>query len=201
MTDSTLEIASSMGEVQNKVTLLSDQARTLSNVASRAISFTRKNWVDNQSSGTPITAADLNRIEQAIVDLNNSIDDLRDSVSCKGISVTPNTAILNYQTYTNSSWRMNDVVMIQFSMIFSRPTTLSSSTLTLFNLPSGIAPVNEKQLSRQAIVVGGDTGENVMCRGIIVRTNGVVAFENLASTGTPQAQVICIPGVAFRLNA
>lgn len=96
---------------------------------------------------------------------------------------------------------MNDVVMIQFSMIFSKPTTLSSSTLTLFNLPSGIAPVNEKALSRQAIVVGGDTGENVMCRGIIVRTNGVVAFENLASTGTPQAQVICIPGVAFRLNA
>lgn len=201
MTDSTLEISSSMGEVQNKVTLLSNQARTLSNAANRAISFTRKNWVDTQSSGTPITAADLNRIEQAIVDLNRSIDDLQDSVSCKGISVTPNTNILNYQTYTNSSWRMNDVVMIQFSMIFSRPTTLSSSTLTLFNLPSGIAPVNEKQLSRQAIVVGGDTGENVMCRGIIVKTNGVVAFENLASTGTPQAQVICIPGVAFRLNA
>lgn len=201
MTDSTLEVASSMGEVQNKVTLLSNQARTLSNAASRAISFTKKNWVDTQSSGTPITAADLNRIEQAIVDLNRSIDDLQDSVSCKGITVTPNTNILNYQTYTNSSWRVNDIVMIQFSMIFSRPTTLNSSTLTLFNLPSGLAPVNEKNLSRQVIVVGGDTGETVMCRGLIVRTNGVVAFENLASTGTPQAQVICIPGVAFRLNA
>lgn len=56
-------------------------ASSVSDIASRAISFTKKTWIDNADSGTPITAADMNRLEQAIVDLNTNIQSLQDSVS------------------------------------------------------------------------------------------------------------------------
>ena len=56
-------------------------ASNVSEIATRAISFTKKTWVDNATSGTPITAADMNRLEQAIVDLNTNIQSLQASVS------------------------------------------------------------------------------------------------------------------------
>lgn len=53
-----------------------------------AVSFTKKNWVDGQAGGTPVTAAELNRIETGISSLasqSNSqetdIEELRDFVS------------------------------------------------------------------------------------------------------------------------
>ena len=57
------------------------KAAALSAAASRAIDFTKKTWVDDPTSGTPITAADMNRLEQAIVDLNTTLTSLQDSVS------------------------------------------------------------------------------------------------------------------------
>ena len=59
------------------------KAAALSTVASRAISFTKKNWVDTPTSGTPITVADMNRIEQAIVDLNTTLTSVQNSLSQK----------------------------------------------------------------------------------------------------------------------
>lgn len=69
------------------------KAAALSTAASRAISFTKKTWVDDPTSGTPITAADMNRLEQAIVDLNTSLASLQDSVSHRfeADTVTANT--------------------------------------------------------------------------------------------------------------
>ena len=58
-----------------------ETAKLVSTQASNAISFTRKQWQDNEYSGTAITASDLNRIEQAIEDLNTNIQSLQDSVS------------------------------------------------------------------------------------------------------------------------
>lgn len=57
------------------------QASEISKVATQAISFVKKTWSDTETSGTPITAADLNRIEQAISDLNTNITSLQDSLS------------------------------------------------------------------------------------------------------------------------
>lgn len=57
------------------------KAAALSTAASRAISFTKKTWVDDPTSGTPITAADMNRLEQAIVDLNTTLTSVQDSLS------------------------------------------------------------------------------------------------------------------------
>lgn len=77
------------------------KAAALSTAASRAISFTKKTWVDDPTSGTPITAADMNRLEQAIVDLNTTLTSVQNSLSQTVkyenvvraiISATPNAA-------------------------------------------------------------------------------------------------------------
>lgn len=57
------------------------KAAALSTAASRAINFTKKTWVDDPTSGTPITAADMNRLEQAIVDLNTTLTSVQNSLS------------------------------------------------------------------------------------------------------------------------
>lgn len=66
------------------------KAAALSTAASRAINFTKKTWVDDPTSGTPITAADMNRLEQAIVDLNTTLTSVQNSLSQK-VSIDKNS--------------------------------------------------------------------------------------------------------------
>ena len=44
------------------------------------VSFAKKTWKDGSAGGTPITAAELNRLEQGVADLTNAVNGLRDSV-------------------------------------------------------------------------------------------------------------------------
>ena len=55
-----------------------------------AISFTRKTYTDTASSGSGLVAADMNKIEKAIVDLNTAVTSLQDSVSRKQIRLDNN---------------------------------------------------------------------------------------------------------------
>lgn len=71
-----------------------ETAKLVSTQASNAISFTRKQWQDNEYSGTAVTASDLNRIEQAIENLNANIQSLQDSVSRTTASVTDERFVL-----------------------------------------------------------------------------------------------------------
>lgn len=45
------------------------------------VSFAKKTWKDGSGGGTPVTAAELNRLEQGVADLTNAVNGLRDSVS------------------------------------------------------------------------------------------------------------------------
>lgn len=45
------------------------------------VSFAKKTWKDGNGGGTPITAAELNRLEQGVADLTAAVNALRDSVS------------------------------------------------------------------------------------------------------------------------
>ena len=45
------------------------------------VSFTKKTWADGSSGGTPITASELNRMEQGIKDCADGVNDLGDSIS------------------------------------------------------------------------------------------------------------------------
>lgn len=56
-------------------------ASDVSSSAKTALGFVKKTWIDDPESGTPITAAELNRIEDAISNLDTSVQDLQDSVS------------------------------------------------------------------------------------------------------------------------
>ena len=50
-----------------------------------AISFTKKNYTDTASSGSGLVAADMNKIEKAIVDLNTVVTSLQSSVSAYNV--------------------------------------------------------------------------------------------------------------------
>ena len=50
-------------------------------MAFEKIKFAMKTWKDKVSGGTPITAAELNRIEKGISDTAKGVNDLGDSVS------------------------------------------------------------------------------------------------------------------------
>lgn len=56
------------------------------------VSFARKTWKDGSEGATPITAAELNRLEKGVADLTSTVNALRDSVSqallCTGIGIT-----------------------------------------------------------------------------------------------------------------
>lgn len=45
------------------------------------VSFARKTWKDGSEGATPITAAELNRLEKGVSDLTSTVNALRDSVS------------------------------------------------------------------------------------------------------------------------
>lgn len=45
------------------------------------VSFARKTWKDGSEGATPITAAELNRLEKGVADLTSAVNGLRDSVS------------------------------------------------------------------------------------------------------------------------
>lgn len=77
---------------QTQVNAITTQATQLatyaSNVAEQAsLSFSKKAWSDTATSGTPITATELNRLETAIYNLTTAVNNLQDSVTqgCKRI--------------------------------------------------------------------------------------------------------------------
>lgn len=61
-------------------TVIPELDSTASTLAS-AVSFAKKTWKDGSGGGTPITAAELNRLEQGVADLTSAVNALRDSVS------------------------------------------------------------------------------------------------------------------------
>lgn len=61
-------------------TIIPELEGTVSQLATD-VSFARKTWKDGSSGGTPITAAELNRLEKGVTDLTTAVNVLRDSVS------------------------------------------------------------------------------------------------------------------------
>ena len=51
------------------------------------VSFAKKTWKDGSGGGTPVTAAELNRLEQGVADLTAAVNALRDSVSQRERSI------------------------------------------------------------------------------------------------------------------
>ena len=129
-------------------------------------------------------------------ELEPAIDAAIELLSPTSVSITPNTALLNYNSYTNSSIRFGNVLILQCSIALSKGTNWASSELTLFTLPSGHRPSAERTLQRAALVITAD-GANTYARTIKVRTDGVVRFVNDGTTSNVSR--VMLPGIAVRL--
>lgn len=84
--ENTTSLLSTIADKQVQAAGLATQAATLASevnaVAEQAsLSFSKKTWTDTATSGTPITAAELNRLENAISSLTTAVNNLQDSVS------------------------------------------------------------------------------------------------------------------------
>lgn len=78
-------------------TIIPELEGTVSQLATD-VSFARKTWKDGSSGGTPITAAELNRLEKGVGDLTNAVNGLRDSVG-QPVTVEVGDALINDQGY------------------------------------------------------------------------------------------------------
>lgn len=84
--ENTTSLLSAIEDRQVQAAGLATQAYSLASevnaVAEQAsLSFSKKTWEDTATSGTPITAAELNRLENAISNLTTAVNNLQDSVS------------------------------------------------------------------------------------------------------------------------
>ena len=105
--ENTTSLLSAIEDRQVQAAGLATQAYSLASevnaVAEQAsLSFSQKTWEDNATSGTPITAAELNRLENAISNLTTAVNNLQDSVS-------------HYDT-KNKQWNQNNWSILQIHM-------------------------------------------------------------------------------------
>ena len=105
--ENTTSLLSAIEDRQVQAAGLATQAYSLASevnaVAEQAsLSFSQKTWEDNATSGTPITAAELNRLENAISNLTTAVNNLQDSVT-------------HYDT-KNKQWNQNNWSILQIHM-------------------------------------------------------------------------------------
>ena len=86
-----------------------------------------------------------------------------------------------------------DLPQTECGILFSKATTLSSSTLRLFTLPSDCRPAEDVSRARMALCVC-DGGDTAIARGINVTASGSVQFQN-ASGGTQGINGIFVYGI------
>lgn len=164
------------------------------------VNFTPKTWKDGSSGGTPITAAELNRMEKGIEDCATACNDLGDSISPTRVELSPNTNLANYSAYTDLSYMVAGLVFLQGAIVLSTDTDFTSNELRLFTLPEAARPSKYRTLSRQLFCVCGSTGM-VRMRGIRIDPDGNVNFINSSSgEGTNDVRIFLIPGICFSLT-
>lgn len=78
------------------------------------VSFARKTWKDGSEGATPITAAELNRLEKGVADLTSAVNGLRDSVSqtIKVVGTEKSTFNVNPDGGSSLQWVKNDETYI-----------------------------------------------------------------------------------------
>ena len=121
--------------------------------------------------------------------------DLASAMVPRYVSLTPNESLANYSAYANSSYKLGRLVVLQCGILFSKATTLSSSTLRLFALPSDCRPAEDVSRARMALCVC-DGGDTAIARGINVTASGSVQFQN-ASGGTQGINGIFVYGIGY----
>lgn len=130
------------------------------------------------------------------ISTSDAFDVLYEALNPTSVSLTPNQNLANYNSYTNSSVRFGNLLILQCSIALSTGTNWSASELTLFTLPAGSRPSAERTLQRSCLVITAN-GANVFVRTVKVRTDGVVRFVNDGSTSNVSR--VMLPGVVVRM--
>lgn len=114
--ENTTSLISTIADRQVQAAGLATQAASLASevnaVAEQAsLSFSKKTWTDTATSGTPITAAELNRLENAISSLTTAVNNLQDSVSkwCE-IANTTSTSYIRFDATDLNKYKMMSLV-------------------------------------------------------------------------------------------
>lgn len=102
------------------------------------VSFAKKTWKDGSGGGTPVTAAELNRLEQGVADLTAAVNALRDSVS--QIDLWP--TILEQDKFTITSvkaYQAGKIVFVGLDITCKNPTEQFAPETILRDLPKPVA--------------------------------------------------------------
>ena len=102
------------------------------------VSFAKKTWKDGSGGGTPVTAVELNRLEQGVADLTAAVNALRDSVSQEwwGTSVT-------FRLETAQTFAVVEIGVPNRQMTFPFMVWFSGESPTNTTLPSGCSVAND----------------------------------------------------------
>lgn len=141
--ENTTSLLSTIADRQVQAAGLATQAASLASevnaVAEQAsLSFSKKTWTDTATSGTPITAAELNRLENAISSLTTAVNNLQDSVS--RINVYTGSKVIN----TRESW----------AILFTRQEFMSTFGRTFSNAYDSISVMNGDGKANNITVFG-----------------------------------------------
>lgn len=161
---------------QTQVNAITTQATQLatyaSNVAEQAsLSFSKKTWSDTATSGTPITATELNRLETAIDNLTTAVNNLQDSVS-QGSSMV----IAKKSGYIEFA-RVGRLVTMT---VYNVSVTLNGSWAAqkLCNIPKGYC--TRDQIRQKAVVTNSD---NDYSSCFLINSSNELFISNLGGTG------------------
>ena len=110
--ENTTSLLSTIADKQVQAAGLATQAASLASevnavVEQASLSFSKKTWTDTATSGTPITAAELNRLENAISSLTTAVNNLQDSVyQTDLIARTTSTSYVSFDASKLSNYKM-----------------------------------------------------------------------------------------------
>lgn len=124
-----------------------------------------------------------------------SIDGLRDFVSQRPLSFTPNRALASFLSFINNSYRIGDTVTIQCAIVLSSDTDWQSEELRLFDLPGDCVPRQDVSRNRQLITFSSD-GRSYL-RSLKIGSDGRAYF--VQSGTTQNVRYVLIPGISYTL--
>lgn len=155
--------------------------------------------ISTLQSGLSTANSNISSLQSTVGNIDSQISSAVESaLTPTSVSLSPNTSLLNYSSYTNSSVKIGNLLILQASIILSTSTNWTSDELRLFTIGTSSAiPSAERTIYRMCIVAS-DAGDACSIRGLRVDTSGRVYFVN-NSTGTSGINIVIIPGIAVRL--
>lgn len=176
--ENTTSLLSAIADRQVQAAGLATQAYSLASevnaVAEQAsLSFSKKTWEDTATSGTPITAAELNRLENAISSLTTAVNNLQDSVSRLESDYVRN----NVGSGSFEFCRVGGIVIMNMYNITAKVSGSWGTTL-VGTVPEGFRPKN--QLRQRCQVANTDSDRS---SGLWVKSSGEMYIANFGGTG------------------